>query len=200
MKADSLPKKKLLADLCSPDEKVKWEAVKNLGVFIAGLAENDLERARTWMRRLMWQLNEESGGIGWGVAETMGEAMARQEVLAREFAQMLVSYIREDGTYLEFLPMQKGVLWGIGRLAQVFPELLKSCSAVQYVKPFLHSPDGSLRGLAVWALGWLGDPRSLPWIQKLGDDPTEISIFNGGRLETRSLRNLAEDAEKMIRS
>lgn len=200
MGSDGLPKRKLLADLCSQDERVKWEAVKNLGISIARLAEKDLERARTWMRRLMWQLNEESGGIGWGVAETMSEVMARHEVLAREFAQILISYIREDGNYLEYLPMQKGVLWGIGRLAQAFPELLKSCSAAHYVKPFLHSSDGPLRGLAVRALGWIGDPQSLPWVQKLLDDRTEISIFNGSRLEIRSIRDLAEEAVVMIRS
>jgi hypothetical protein len=199
MTLDGLKKRKFLADLCSKDEQLKWAAVKNLGIYVSELAEMDLESARNWMRRFMWQLNEESGGVGWGVAEVMGEVMARHEGLAQEFARILVSYLDENGNYLEFEPLQRGVLWGIGRLAQVRPELLKSCSALKYIKPFLHSPDGPLRGLAVWALGWIGNPQSLPLIQNLLGDPAEIPIFNGENLEIRSIQCLAEETIKKIR-
>jgi len=191
---------KLLSDLCSQDESVKWAAVIALGVYVSELAENDLEAARNWMRRFMWQLNEESGGVGWGVAEVMGEVMARHEGLAQEFARILVSYLDENGNYLDFEPLQKGVLWGIGRLAQVRPELLKSCSAIQYIIPFLHASDGPLRGLAVRVLGWIGNSQSIPLIQYLLDDPAEIPIFSGDNLEMRSIRELAEEAIKKIRS
>jgi hypothetical protein len=191
---------KLLSGLCSQDESVKWAAVITLAVYVSELAENDLEAARNWMRRFMWQLNEESGGIGWGVAEVMGEVMARHEGLAQEFARILVSYLDENGNYLEFEPLQRGVLWGIGRLAQVRPELLKSCSAVKYIKPFLHSPDGPLRGLAVWVLGWIGNPQSLPLIQNLLTDPAEIPLFTNNSLEIRPIQDLAGEAIKKIRS
>ena len=200
MEKEKLRTGKLLSDLCSQDESVKWAAVIALGVYVSELAENDLEAARNWMRRFMWQLNEESGGVGWGVAEVMGEVMARHEGLAQEFARILVSYLDENGNYLEFEPLQKGVLWGIGRLAQVRPELLKSCSAIQYVIPFLHSSDGPLRGLAVWVLGWIGNSQSLPLIQNLLNDPTEFSIFSGDNLEICSIQELAEEAIKKIRS
>jgi hypothetical protein len=200
MNLDGLQKRKFLADLCSVDERVKWEAVKSLGIHVSELAEKDLESARNWMRRFMWQLNEESGGIGWGVAETMGEAMARHESLAREFAHILLSYLREDGNYLEYEPLQKGVLWGIGRLAQVRPELLISCSALHSVSPFLNSVDGPLRGLAVWVLGSIGNSQTLSLIQRLLNDPTEIRIFRGDVLQTRSIHELAEEALNKIRS
>jgi hypothetical protein len=144
----------------------------------------------------MWQLNEESGGIGWGVAEVMGEAMARNETLAREFGRILVSYLDEGGNYLEFEPLQSGVLWGIGRLARVRPDLLKSFSAPRHVAPFLQSPSARLRGLAVRALGRFGDPESLPLIRSLLNDPAEIRVFNGENLETRSIRELVEEALK----
>lgn len=165
-----------------------------MGVYVSGLAENDPEAGRNWMRRFMWQLNDESGGIGWGVAEVMGEVMARHEGLAREFARIFLSYLDENGNYLEFEPLQRGVLWGLGRLAQVRPEVLESCSAIHYVRPFLHSPDGPLRGLAVWVLGWIGNPQSIPLIQNLLKDPAEFPLFTGHRLEVRSIQALAEEA------
>ena len=189
----------LFLALCNPLAKVRWNAVCGFGRLVPTMADKDPESSRIVMRRFLWSLNDESGGIGWGIAEAMGEVMARHEVLAREFAHLLVSYIRDDGNYLADTPLQKGVLWGIGRLAQVHSELLKSCSAVSYVKPFLHSPDGPLRGLAVWALGWLGDPQSLPLLRNLLNDPTEISIFNGNRLEIRAIRDLAGEAIKRLR-
>jgi len=53
-----------------------------MGRVVSSLAEKDMESARVVMRRLMWNLNEESGGIGWGCPEAMGETMARSAPLA----------------------------------------------------------------------------------------------------------------------
>jgi len=97
---------------------------------MATLADADMEAARVVMRRMIWQLNEESGGIGWGMPEAMGETMARHEGLAQEYAHMLVSYIQEDGNFLEHVPLQRGVLWGLGRLAQARPWLVEEAARI----------------------------------------------------------------------
>jgi hypothetical protein len=147
----------LFSCLCSTEPQIKWRAVTALGAVVANLAQDDMESARVVMRRLIWNLNDESGGIGWGVPETMGEVMARHEGLAREYVNILVSYIREDGNFLEYEPLQQGVLWGLGRLAQTSPELLQNAGA--HLHPFLSSEDATLRGLAAWILGLLGGPQ-----------------------------------------
>ncbi|MBW2625292.1 MAG: HEAT repeat domain-containing protein [Deltaproteobacteria bacterium] len=144
----------LFSCLCSTEPQIKWRAVTALGAVVANLAQDDMESARVVMRRMIWNLNDESGGIGWGVPETMGEVMARHEGLAREYVNILVSYIREDGNFLEYEPLQQGVLWGLGRLAQTSPELLQDAGA--HLHPFLSSEDATLRGLAAWILGLLG--------------------------------------------
>jgi hypothetical protein len=144
----------LFSCLCSTEPQIKWRAITALGAVVANLAQDDMESARVVMRRMIWNLNDESGGIGWGVPETMGEVMARHEGLAREYVNILVSYIREDGNFLEHEPLQQGVLWGLGRLAQTSPELLQN--AVPHLHPFLSSEDAALRGLAAWILGLLG--------------------------------------------
>jgi hypothetical protein len=77
------------------------------------------------MRRMIWNLNDESGGIGWGSPETMGESMACHNRLAGEYHRILVSYIRPDGNFLEHPELQKGLLWGLARLAAVQPELAR---------------------------------------------------------------------------
>ena len=147
----------LFSCLCSTEPQIKWRAIKALGAVVANLAQDDMESARVVMRRMIWNLNDESGGIGWGVPETMGEVMARHEGLAKEYVNILVSYIREDGNFLEHEPLQQGVLWGLGRLAQTSPELLQD--AVPHLHPFLSSEDATLRGLAAWILGLLGGPQ-----------------------------------------
>ena len=66
--------------LCRTQQKNKRACNNGYGgEVVSKIAESDLEFARTVMRRLMLSLTEESGGIGSGVAEAMGEIMARNE-------------------------------------------------------------------------------------------------------------------------
>ncbi|MEA3417440.1 MAG: hypothetical protein U9R02_15080 [Thermodesulfobacteriota bacterium] len=60
-----------------------------MGVVVSNLADHDMESARVIMRRLIWNLNDESGGIGWGSPEAMGEIMARNNRLALPFTHKL---------------------------------------------------------------------------------------------------------------
>jgi len=50
------------------------------------------------MRRLMWNLNDESGGIGWGNPEAMGEILACHEALANEYAPISYPMHEKMGT------------------------------------------------------------------------------------------------------
>ncbi|HID31456.1 MAG TPA: HEAT repeat domain-containing protein, partial [Desulfobacterales bacterium] len=117
-----------------------------MGAVVANLAEKDMESARVVMRRLMWSLNDESGGIGWGAPEAMGEIIASHEGLAKEYVSVLISYVREDGNFLEYEALQRGAIWGVGRVAQARPELVQN--AVPHLVLFLESPDAAVRGLA----------------------------------------------------
>ncbi|SLM28145.1 conserved hypothetical protein [Desulfamplus magnetovallimortis] len=100
------------------NESIKWRAVKAMGRVVNRMADNDIESARIIMRRLMWSLNDESGGIGWGAPEAMGEIMAQNSRLAREYRHILFSYVDKNGNYLEYAPLRNGALWAIERLCQ----------------------------------------------------------------------------------
>jgi len=102
---------------------VRWHAVSVFGTTVDRMAGQDLESARIVMRRFLWSLNDESGGIGWGAPEAMAEIMYHCRPLAEEHLHMLVSYMREDGpeafqdgNFIELPMLQRGLLWGIGRL------------------------------------------------------------------------------------
>ena len=174
------------------DELVKWRAVTAMGVVVARLAHEDLESARIVMRRLMWNLNDESGGIGWGSPEAMGEIMARHDRLAKEYACILVSYINEAGNFLEHEMLQRGVLWGLGRLAHTRPELVRNAAA--YLPPFMGSKDAVHRGLAAWVAGAIPSEMTKSLLKHLVADEARINIFINMNLEECTVDQLAVEA------
>jgi hypothetical protein len=178
--------------LCSLDETVKWRAVTAFGVLVSAMAETDLEAARIVMRRFIWNLNDESGGIGWGSPEAMGEIMSRHPRLAREYACVLVSYIRPDCNLLEHEMLQRGVIWAVGRLAHAQADLV--ADAAPFLIPFMQSRDPIHRGLAAWAAGALCDPAARPFLGQLSRDKAELSICLDGRLVHKTVGELAVEA------
>lgn len=188
----------LFSTLISQDERIKWHSVTAMGILISDQAKEDMESARNIMRRLMWSLNDESGSIGWGAPEAMGEIMACHEGLAGEFAPLHVSYIRKDGNFLEYEPLQRGAVWGIGRLAQVRPGLLKPLGAVDHLLPYLDSRDAGLRGLTAWVVGLLDAGEARDGLENLLADSTEIKLYTDRRLVSRRVSDLAEEALSRI--
>jgi hypothetical protein len=182
----------LFSFLCNTDSQVRWRAVKAIGKVVKKVAEEDMESARVIMRRMIWNLNDESGGIGWGLPEAMGEVMAQHQGLAGEYVMILKSYIREDGNFLEHQPLQRGVLWGLGRLAQERPELL--VDTTPYLHPFLSSGDAVLRGLAVWTMGLIGGCQDDPALAELESDETEVAIYLNGTERNYRISELARNA------
>lgn len=176
----------------SGDPHLKWRAVTAMGAVVADLAARDMESARVIMRRLMWNLNDESGGIGWGSPEAMGEIMARSAPLAKEFAAILVSYADAAGNYLEHPTLQQGLLWGLGRLAHARPGY--AAAAEPHLRPFLRSADPRLRGPAVWAAGPIAGKGTRPLIENLVDDTFVVTIFCNHRLTDAAIGDLAQEA------
>ncbi|MDF1592681.1 MAG: hypothetical protein P1P89_14285 [Desulfobacterales bacterium] len=195
-----LPARELISPLFSffysRDELTKWRAVTAAGAVVSGLARTDMESARIVMRRLMWNLNDESGGIGWGSPEAMGEIMARHQGLALEYAHILVSYARKDGNYIEHESLQRGVLWGLVRLAQAYPNFLKEAGA--FLPPYLDSTDSVVRGSAAKLCGILRLDSTRAALEKLKEDKTAILLFCNGVISAYQINRIAIDALSRI--
>jgi hypothetical protein len=188
----------LFSFLCSLDELLKWRAVTAMGEVVDRLADAEMESARVIMRRYMWQLNDESGGIGWGCPEAMGEIMARNENLAQEFGCILISYIQPDGNFLEHEVLQRGALWGVGRLAHARPRLLKD--SVSYLYPYMQAGDPYLRGLAAWAAGALRNKKTEVRLNQLKDDGAKLNVYLDGHIIRRSVGEIAKKALQMLKN
>ncbi len=179
----------LISLLYSLRETTRWRAVAAIGSLVDAQAETDLDWARVVMRRLMWSLNDESGGIGWGCAEAMGEICAKSERLAGEFAKILVSYLTPGQNFIENEALQRGTLWAVGRIAQVQPERIRASAPT--LIPFLEASDPVLRGLAAWTASALRDPRLEPYLLRLADDTTPVTLFYNGQLKEMGIQDLA---------
>ncbi len=182
--------------LYSRMEIVRWRATTAMGAVVAQLADENMESARVIMRRLLWNMNEESGGIGWGSSEAMGEIMARHARLADEYASILLSYINSERNFVEFEMLQRGVLWGIGRLALARPELVAECADV--LPDFLSATDAILRGLAAWIAGSIAVPALRDPLETLVDDDASFAFYLNGQLSDVSVGQMAGEALSTI--
>ena len=171
------------------NELVRWRAVTAMGVVVSNLADHDMESARVIMRRLIWNLNDESGGIGWGSPEAMGEIMAGHAGIADEYHRMLISYIMPEGNYIEHETLQRGVLWGIGRLAHARPHLVED--SVLFLLPYMESEDANLRGLAAWTAGLFDSKTTRMLLKRLENDQATLTIYLDGKLEEFTVAQLA---------
>jgi len=142
----------LLSQMASPDETVKLRTAEALGVLVADLADEDKKAALEIMGRLHWSLSEESGAIGWGALEAMGEIVARHDGLAKKYAGILVSYITQDDDFLEHEPLLCGAAWAVGRAAESRPEQMRELGAVERLRELSQAYSGPVREAAEKAL------------------------------------------------
>ena len=171
---------------------IRWRAVSAMGAVVSQLAEKQIESARIIMRRFMWNLNDESGGIGWGSPESLADIMARGQRLADEFGCLLVSYADPGGNYLEHPVLQQGVLWGWGRLARKRPNIFQP--SVALLIPYLASSDFCLQGLAAWAAAPLENTALVDHLSPLVEKTETLSLYEDHRLGTRTVGQLAQAA------
>ena len=165
----------LFSLLYAKEEAIRWRAVTAMGEVVGHLAEESMESARVIMRRLMWNLNDESGGIGWGSPEAMGEITARHAALAAEFSNILISYVNPDGNFLEHEVLQRGSLWGVGRLAHARPSM--AVAAAPFLTAFFEAADPYLRGISVWAAGPIMNDDVQRLLEKRLSDNGSLRIY-----------------------
>jgi vesicle coat complex subunit len=187
----------LISFLSCEDQKIKWTAVSVLGEIIARLAKKDIEAVRDIIHRLMWHLNSESGSFGLGVPEALGEILARNDALRKQYLHILISYLRKTENFIEHPLLQQGIIWALGRLGEsgenLPPEIILD------LKTFLSSPNPTIRGLTIWALGFLPDQSLKNNLNPYLSDSTVITIYLNSQLINLSLSELTKMTLARIR-
>jgi len=100
------------------DDRRRWRAIEALGRWSAEVSRHDPEPVRSLIRRVLWLMNDESGGLAWHGPEVLGEILANVPELLPEYGRIVASFLHEE-------PFGPGVCWALARLAPLSPPTFK---------------------------------------------------------------------------
>jgi HEAT repeat protein len=165
--------------LFQTDDRLRWRAIEALGHLAAQAAETDPETVRDWIRRILWNMMEESGGLMWHGPEAIGEMLVRVPELIPEYAAPLGSFRIEE-------PFEAGTYQALDRIAAVRPGPVARIA--ETLRPGLDDPDPRIRAHAAATLLRLdprdGDPR----LTALRDAPEPLTLYDPHRGELTHTR------------
>ena len=130
--------RELQRKLYDPDELVAWRAVEAIG---RAARELSLEDVRELLRRTLWLMNDESGGLLWKGPEVIGAVLANVPALCGEFGPILAGFLEEE-------PFRAGTRWALWRISGIAPEVVRGAGLQAGPEP-----DPAVAGLAALALG-----------------------------------------------
>jgi hypothetical protein len=125
---------------------VGWRAIKAVGRVAKALGTTHNEFLRITMRKLLWSLSDESGGIGWAAPELLGEIVSSDPECFADIIPLIAEvYDIEEQTF------RPGVMYALARVAEVSPEL-----AANYQKVIIRSLVDKNPLTKIYALDLLG--------------------------------------------
>ncbi len=98
---------------------VGWRAIKAVGRVAKALVGTENEFLRITIRKLLWSLSDESGGIGWAAPELLGEIVSSDPEGFADIIPLIAEvYDIEEDTF------RPGVVYALVRIAEYSPELV----------------------------------------------------------------------------
>ena len=106
------PRRTLLSLTYDASELIRWRAIEAIGKVCAQDAASNPDKVRDFVRRLLWLMNDESGGLGWRSPEIIGEILVNVPDFIKEFGALLPAYLVEE-------PFEAGAHLALYRVAQI---------------------------------------------------------------------------------
>ncbi len=186
--------------LYNEDNLLHWRAADALGKLTAHQDVLSEDKARIIIGRLFINLEDQSGGNGWGSMEAIGAMIAAQPYKLSSFVPKMISKISDARLWV-------GLLWSIRQIGEKQPDLFKDY--IFHVVGLLRNPRRTTRGHAAWALGAIGDAdvRVLEGLildvrETLGgllNDKNLIPIYIDGDIHERVIGDIAKEALAALR-
>jgi len=170
---------------------ISWRAVEAFGLVASYVAESDPEYVRVHLRRLVWLLNDESGGIGWRAPECIGEVLHHKPELFSGFIPILVNLI--DMEPEDAIRFRAGWLWAITRLGEV--DLESARHAQPWILPCLDDPDPQVRGMAVRCLASLKVVLPPEKIDQILADQEQVELYVSPHITSTPIAELVNRHE-----
>jgi|GEM_PF-293299 len=188
VKTERMAVRTLSSLLFDGDRLVCWRAAEALGRVAALECERDPEKIRRLLRRLFWQLNDESGNLGWYAPQAIAEILANAPSFLAEHARVLVSFLPEE-------PFEIGVRWGLARIAAMDKKVFEDTVAGELLLRSLSEPDKDLLGFTLYALKALEVKVDPADIAPFKTDPHELEIYSWrtGEFGKTTIARLADE-------
>jgi len=162
------PERLLISLTYDADELLRFRAIEASGWLAAQQAAAQLERIRDSLRRLLWLMNDESGGLGWHAPELIGEILVNVPSLIDEFAHMLPAFFREE-------PFERGAHMAVYRIAGVTADPFGEIAPL--LRRSLAERDPAVRAYAALSLLRLGGGNGVQ-LDSLREDFQAFSLYN----------------------
>ena len=159
----------LISYAYNDDVLLRGRAFEMLAVAAAERASEDIEDVREIIRRLLWSMNDESGGIGWHAAEAAGEILAAVPSLIAEFG-IIVSW------FMNQPPFERSAHAAVARMTAVRPDVFTEIR--NELASSLKSSDPAIRAFSASALVSIGGDEKPQLASRLADDLAEFEYYD----------------------
>jgi hypothetical protein len=96
-----------------------WRAIKAIGLVAKAIVNEEYSFLRETIRKLLWSLSDESGGIGWSAPEIIGEIVCSDPDRFQDIVPII------SGIYeIEEEVFRPGILYALSRVAEQRPDLV----------------------------------------------------------------------------
>ena len=169
-----------------------WRAIKAIGQVSSIYVGNNYEFLRDSIRKLLWSLSDESGGIGWSAPEILGEIVSADPKKMADIVPLIAEvYFVEEKVF------RPGVLYALKRIGEARPEAIEPFQDIALIG--LSEQDSLARVYALELLAMLKNTLDASDLGKaklkvaaLRNDKTEVWIYKDDGFTGMEVKELAD--------
>ncbi len=180
---------------------ISSRAIASFGLLTRIFVKTHQEKLRILMRRCIWMLTEESGGIPWKIPEIMGAIMSSDKVIAEDYINILFSYIKEveDGpeNFLEHTPLRKAVYSALLNISMNFPELIVVNKEI--IEQRINSEnDPEIIADLCLIIAYSGLKKYKYFIEKELLNEDVVEIYSGDKIIMKKVADIAQELLQLM--
>jgi len=175
--------------LYEPDQGMRYRIAWVLGQVCGRVATREPGPVADLLHRL-FEACSDSAASSWGMVETIGAIIAARPDIYGAFTRHLFNFMGDPGT-------REAVLWGLGEIAAVRPQLVRQ-TPFYSLFPVLGHSDPVLRGLTLRLLGRIGAREAGLQMLPLQHDSSPITIYEQGRPVDTTVAELYAEATRIM--
>jgi hypothetical protein len=139
----------------------------------------------------LFEASADSAASSWGMVEAIGAIIAGRPDIYGAFTRHLFNFMGDPGT-------REAVLWGLGEIAAVKPDLIRKSTPFYSLFPVLNHDIPLLRALTLRVLARLNATEASLQIMGLQFDQTPVTIYEQGLPVETTVAALSVEASRNL--